>query len=349
MNDATLARFETRAFAVKTLAALVVTAAALSARPAAAKTLLVFDETYTAIKAEPGGAGAFHHSVKPLADQPVNWTSPVDYSKGTVFIHLEVMSKPSARPTFIDVCFDGDLSGYGCVSTLPYTDVGVHDTPSGTWWNRDKIGWTKKRTVFHLVIKDPAHDGTPGGSPEAEFVPSKLRIVLSIVPPGETYEPPAGTGAADAGGGGAMDAAVDAGAPADAAGGGSSGGASGSGGVTGSGGAAGEGGAGGSSASGGASGGGLGGGPGDDNPKGGSSGGSGGKSGSGGSPAKPGTGGSSSSSDGDSPSSGGCAVVDLGAQAPALPPLLLGLLALAALVVRRRLQARALRASDERR
>jgi hypothetical protein len=348
MNDATLTRPETRAFALKTLAALAVTAAALSARPAAAKTLLVFDETYTAIKAEPGGAGAFHHSVKPLADQPANWTSPVDYSKGTVFIHLEVMSKPSARPTFIDVCFDGDLSGYGCVSTLPYTDVGVHDTPSGTWWNRDKIGWTKKRTVFHLVIKDPAHDGTPGGSPEAEFVPSKLRIVLSIVPPGETYEPPTGTGTADAGGGGTMDAAVDAGAPADAAG-SNGGGASGSGGATGSGGAAGEAGAGGSSASGGASGGGLGGGPGNDNPKGGSSGGSGGKSGSGGATSQPGTGGSSSSSDGDSPSSGGCAVVDLGAQAPALPPLLLGLLALAALAVRRRLQARAIRASDERR
>jgi hypothetical protein len=210
---------KSRADFTSKLAAVV--AFGLTAAPAVAfaqKQLVLFDEVYTAQVNDPTIAGAkFHHAVKPYPDQPASWVSPVDYSKGTIYFHLEVMSKPSKRPTVIDVCFDGDLPGYGCIDTGAYTDVGTYDSKpqaltDAYQWN--KIAWAKKRTVYHLVIKDPALGGTPGGTPATDFVPSKLRIVATIVPAGGTYTPP-GTMTGGGGDGGAM--VADAGAaPVDA-------------------------------------------------------------------------------------------------------------------------------------
>jgi hypothetical protein len=193
----------------------IVLGAAAAAAPgtASAQQMVAFDVVYTAelndgtVKGE-----TFHHLVKPAADQPANWTAPVNYAKGTAYIHLDVMSKPSARPTIITVCFDGDLEGYGCIDTKSYTAVGVHDTTSAmtSTWQYGKIAWTKPRTEFHLVIKDPALGGTQGGKPASDFVPSVMRIVLTIVPPGGTYVPPAPLPTTDGG-----VAAADAHAPAE--------------------------------------------------------------------------------------------------------------------------------------
>jgi hypothetical protein len=184
------------------LALVLGTAAVAAPGTAHAQQMVAFDVVYTAelndgtVKGE-----TFHHLVKPAADQPANWTTPVNYAKGTAYIHLEVMSKPSARPTIITVCFDGDLEGYGCIDTKSYTTVGVHDTTSAmtSTWQYGKIAWTKKRTEFHLVIKDPALGGTQGGKPASDFVPSVMRIVLTIVPPGGTYVPPAPLATVDGG------------------------------------------------------------------------------------------------------------------------------------------------------
>jgi MYXO-CTERM domain-containing protein len=181
---------------------------------ALAQQMVVFDEVYTAVEKEPGGS-SFHHSVKPSPSQPANWVSPVDYSKGTVYIHQEVMTKPSMRTTQIDICFDGDLAGYGCINTAAYTTTGVHETvkPLTSMWQYDKVAWTRKRTVFHLVIKDPALGGTPGGKPASDYVPSTMRIVLTIVPPGGAYVPPTPAAAVD-GGGAPEDASVTGGSDA---------------------------------------------------------------------------------------------------------------------------------------
>jgi hypothetical protein len=164
--------------------------------------LLVFDVSYEANSMTTHNA---HYDVKPLPDQPANWKSPIDYTAGTAYMHLEVMTKPSDLPTQIDVCFDGDLAGYGCISTDLYTTTGVHETVAklSTMWQFDKVAWTKKRTLYQLVIKDK--NNVNGGNPPTAFLPTKVRMVFTIVPPGGTYVPPtAGTMAADAG------AAVDA-------------------------------------------------------------------------------------------------------------------------------------------
>jgi MYXO-CTERM domain-containing protein len=141
-----------------------------------------------------------HYDVKPMANQPANWRSPVDYAGGTVYIYLEVMTKPSALDTMIDVCFDGDKEGYGCIGTDLYKDVGVHETTAklSTMWQYNKVAWTQKRSLFQLVIKDK--NNTNGGNPKTAFLPTKLHMVLTIVPPGGTYTPPvAKPGGPDAG------------------------------------------------------------------------------------------------------------------------------------------------------
>jgi uncharacterized protein (TIGR03382 family) len=182
---------------------------------AQASQLVAFDVVYSAemydgtVKNE-----TFHHLVKPAPTEPASWTSPVDYAHGTVYIHQEVMTKPSARNTIITICFDGDLAGYGCMDTKTYTTTGVHETvaPITSTWQYGKIAWSKRRTEYHLVIKDPALGGTQGGKPASDYVPSKMRIVMTIVPPGGKYTPPAPLSGGEGTDGGAT--TVDASEPA---------------------------------------------------------------------------------------------------------------------------------------
>ncbi|HXU82573.1 MAG TPA: MYXO-CTERM sorting domain-containing protein [Polyangia bacterium] len=195
---------------------------ALAAAPATAlaqpPNLVAFDIVYSAEMYDGTVQGeTFHHLVKPAPTEPASWTSPVDYAHGTVYIHQEVMTKPSMRNTIITICFDGDLAGYGCIDTKTYTTTGVHETvaPITSTWQYGKIAWGKRRTEYHLVIKDPALGGAQGGKPASDYVPSKMRIVMTIVPPGGKYvePPPLGEGGPDGGA-----APADAGAPgADAA------------------------------------------------------------------------------------------------------------------------------------
>jgi hypothetical protein len=196
--------------------------------------LVAFDVVYTAEMYDGTVQGeTFHHLVKPAPTEPASWLSPVDYAHGTVYIHQEVMTKPSMRNTIITICFDGDLAGYGCIDTKTYTTTGEHETvaPITSTWQYGKIAWGKRRTEYHLVIKDPALGGTQGGKPASDYVPSKMRIVMTIVPPGGKYVPPAPLSGGEGSDGGAAPAAdasqasvdsaaamADAGAPpADAA------------------------------------------------------------------------------------------------------------------------------------
>jgi uncharacterized protein (TIGR03382 family) len=184
------------------------TVVGLLAAPASAlaqQQLVSFDVTYDAVEYDGTVQGEkFHHLVNPAPTEPASWTAPVDYAHGTVYIHQEVMTKPSNRNTIITICFDGDLEGYGCIDTKTYTATGVNETvaPITSTWQYGKIAWSKRRTQYHLVIKDPGLGGTPGGKPVTDYVPSRMRIVMTIVPPGGKYTPPpplSGGGGSDAG------------------------------------------------------------------------------------------------------------------------------------------------------
>jgi hypothetical protein len=308
-----------------------------AARPAAAADaqFVAFDEVFTIVQKGDGGLEPYHHLIKPGAMEPANWVTPVNLSKGTAYLYVEVMKKPSARKTILTMCFDGDREAYGCIDTDSYTAVGNFTTMSpmaegGKFWNYKAIKWTSKRGEYHIVVKDPGLGGTPGGQPATDFTPTTVRLALTVVPPGGTYVPPTGGGSSDAG----APPEADAGAGTGGSSGNSTGGSSGSG-TGGASDSTGTGGSSGSTSSGGSSGSSTGGSSGSTGGSSGSSstgGRSGGSSseGSGGS-SSAGTGGSSSSSSGSAPAASGCSVAPHGGGASWL--LLAG--ALAAILRRR--------------
>src|SRR6185369_11329105 len=112
----------------KTLVLSSLAAATLIAAPARAADpqLVCFDETYTQELNGNVPGETFHHGIKPAATEPASWTAPINYAKGTAYLYMEVLEKPSKRNTILTVCFDGPKEGYGCFDTKTYTDVGTY-------------------------------------------------------------------------------------------------------------------------------------------------------------------------------------------------------------------------------
>jgi MYXO-CTERM domain-containing protein len=209
--------------AVRVIRCTVLLALAGSAGSALAQEQLVaFDERYTATEHGNIPNETFHHRVDPRPTEPASWLAPVAYAKGTAHVHLEVLTKPSTRKTILTICFDGEKPGYGCLDTDPYTAAGVYEMTrqmrEPDVWQYGDIAWGQKRGQYHLVVKDPGLGGRQGGTPVSDFVPSDLRVVLTIVPPGGKYTAPGTSGAPADGGagpadGGAADAADAPGSP----------------------------------------------------------------------------------------------------------------------------------------
>lgn len=178
-----------------------------------------------------------HLRLPPSAETPKNWKAPVDYATaGTVHVRLEVFTKPSAEKTRFQICFEGTPS-YACTDQSPiYTTTGVYTwaTPFPSFYQYAQVDWTKGILKSALILKDdknvkPAPENV-GDARSKLFMPSKVRVTVTVVSPGSTYVPPstdagvdATSDAADAATDAASDAAgadtgvPDTGAPDDAA------------------------------------------------------------------------------------------------------------------------------------
>ncbi len=157
-----------------------------------------------------------HYRVVPLAGSPTNWRKPIDYASGTAHVHLEVSTKPTDTQTKFQVCFEATPT-YACTNQSPtYTTVGVVDweTPFSSFWSPagTSVDWNLGTKKIAIILKDtmngkPSTDNV-GAEKAALYMPTQVRMVVTIVAPGSTYVPPppamvdAGTGE-DAGGGGA--------------------------------------------------------------------------------------------------------------------------------------------------
>jgi len=155
-----------------------------------------------------------HLRLPPSAETPPNWKSPIDYATaGTVYVRLEVFTKPSAENTRFQVCFEATPS-YACTNQSPiYTKTGVYTwaTPFPNFYQYDRVDWTKGIVKSALILKDdknikPAPENV-GEARSKLFMPTKLRVTVTVVSPGSTYVPPAAT---DAGVDAAADTAPDA-------------------------------------------------------------------------------------------------------------------------------------------
>ena len=157
-----------------------------------------------------------HMTLSPLPGTPANWVSPVDYTQGTAVVRLEVFSKPTTAATRFQICFEGTPS-YACTDQAPaYTTPGVY-----TWTTRftnfyqfNQVNWSQGVRSISLILKNTTN-GKPspenvGATESARYMPTDLRVTVTLVSAGATYQPPPATDAGVV----PVDAGVlDAGAP----------------------------------------------------------------------------------------------------------------------------------------
>ncbi len=186
--------------------------------PAWAAQFVVTDVTYTHSATTTTDS---HLRVPPSAQTPLNWVAPVNYTAGgTAHVRLEVFTKPSAAPTRFQICFEANAGSYACTDQAPtYTAPGVYDwtTPMPNFYQFSTVDWTKGVAKVALILKDdkngkPAPENV-GPTVSAMYMPSNLRVTVTMVSPGGTYVPPPPT-PADAG---AADASASDASSADAA------------------------------------------------------------------------------------------------------------------------------------
>ncbi len=190
-------------------------AALLAPTPAFAAQFVVAEVTYEHSATTTTDS---HLRLPPSAETPKNWKAPVDYATaGSVHVRLEVLTKPSAEKTRFQICFEGTPS-YACTDQSPiYTTTGVYTwaTPFPSFYQYSQVDWTKGILKSALILKDdknvkPAPENV-GDARSKLFMPTKLRVTVTVVSPGSTYVPPVTDAGVDADADAAtVDAASDA-------------------------------------------------------------------------------------------------------------------------------------------
>lgn len=159
---------------------------------------VVMDETYVHA---PELADS-HYRVVPLAGTPEDWVSPIDWTQGSVWVHLEVLSKPTDQATKYQICFEAAPT-YACTLQSPaYTEVGVYEWEStfAQLWSppNQAVDWSLGVKKIAGILKDtmngkPSADNV-GPETAALYMPTELRVVVTLVEKGSVYEPPAPVG-----------------------------------------------------------------------------------------------------------------------------------------------------------
>jgi hypothetical protein len=137
-----------------------------------------------------------HYPVQPSDDTPDNWRAPIDYAGGRVEMYLEVRTKPSDAPTRFQLCFIASPS-YACTDQAPvYNETGVVTWTSQfkNFYQYDSVDWSQGVHEYMLILKDhqngkPAPENV-GQEASAQYFPSQVRVVATLVPEGAVYVAP---------------------------------------------------------------------------------------------------------------------------------------------------------------
>lgn len=165
-----------------------------------AEQFVLFDATFTFTKmdADNSTPSKSHYYVKGPAinpKRPLDWTSPVDYRKGTVHIRTEVLDRPaSGEATQWSLCYipnKGQGNGYGCTGTDAYKEKGVYDKDVSmtSFWENNAIIWTDGIKQMDLVMKDKDGNKTHTRTDHEKFFPTRIRIIMVQVSAGSKYDP----------------------------------------------------------------------------------------------------------------------------------------------------------------
>ena len=132
-----------------------------------------------------------HYYVSPSPGSPSDWTSPVDYSKGSAHVRLLVKTKPTTKPTVFQVCFDVKPQ-YACTSfSQIYTTPGLYEwsTPFSSFYQPPGAtgDWSQGVRTISIILKDD-NNNKPAGDPD--YVPTDVRIEIAILSQGAVYDEP---------------------------------------------------------------------------------------------------------------------------------------------------------------
>jgi MYXO-CTERM domain-containing protein len=180
------------------MVALAVSACCWLPTAAHADQVVIFDATWVHAPDIPDS----HYNAMPLPETPASWVSPVDYSQGTAHVYLEVLTKPTAQDTKFQVCFNSSPT-YACTDQSPtYTTTGTVEwpTPVQNFWHPPEADpdWSLGISGLSAILKDtmnnkPSADNV-GDEVAALYMPTEVRMVVTLVSPGGEYTPPTPTG-----------------------------------------------------------------------------------------------------------------------------------------------------------
>jgi hypothetical protein len=155
---------------------LIVAGLWLSVLPVAAQVKFVAaDTTYTATTMNTMSS---HYTITPMAGIPTNWKSPVDYTTGTVSVRMEVLEKPSAAKTLVNICFEGNVET--CMNYPPaYTATGVINFSQSlsTFWQAAMFDYTKGIQTVAVSLKDEAETLAQD---KPDFYPTKVKLTVTV-------------------------------------------------------------------------------------------------------------------------------------------------------------------------
>ena len=145
---------------------------------------VLVDSTFTATVQN---TSLSQYGIAPLPAAPENWKAPFDWTKGSMHVRFEILEKPSNAKTLTNVCLENSSVLTCQPYPPPYSSKGVFssDDKLPTFWQYNVYDWTKKIEHVYVVVKDETGKLAQGN---AMFYPSKMRVTVTIVPPGKTYK-----------------------------------------------------------------------------------------------------------------------------------------------------------------
>ena len=152
----------------------------------------MLDVTYTA---SADNTDDSHFRVDPnegAPGSPTDWTSPVDYSKGSIHVQFEVLTKPSDKVALLNICFEG-TPNYACMPySDPFTAVGSYEfeKPFSSFYQSSMVDWSIKLKKIPLIIKDQSEKKVQG---DPAFYPTQMHVTLTLVAKDATFVPPTET------------------------------------------------------------------------------------------------------------------------------------------------------------
>jgi len=136
------------------------------------------------------------------SNSPSNWTSPVDYSRGTLHQRIQAISKPSSTRVKYALCmFQDEIvppnHACGSLNSMTFTAAGTYyssQTMTSLYQYSTAVDWDRKPHVIMLHMTDVNNhqpDSYPGymelwvGTPNwGLYYPMRLRYTAIVVPPG---------------------------------------------------------------------------------------------------------------------------------------------------------------------